>query len=268
MVNAMMMKKSSGTEYQSKPVDKQGFVHFNAKEHAVWQQLMQRQMPLVDRLACQQFQAGVARLGLDQEQIPQLPDVDQALQQSTGWNIEPVPALIEFEHFFELLASKRFPVATFIRRPDEIDYIKEPDIFHEIFGHCPMLTDPSFAAFTEYYGQTALQADEEQRRYLARLYWFTVEFGLVRENDLIKIFGGGILSSHQETQYCLDNESVYYQDFSVLDALRTPYRIDILQPTYFILDSIEQLFDLTKMDLLAAVEEAKRYGMYPPLFST
>ncbi|MDF5425942.1 phenylalanine 4-monooxygenase, partial [Vibrio parahaemolyticus] len=170
---------------------------------------------------------------------------NRVLMETTGWQVEPVPALIDFDRFFNLLGNKRFPVATFLRTRDEFDYLQEPDFFHEIFGHCAMLTNPDFAAFTEHYGQLGQAATPKQRAYLARLYWFTVEFGLVKEGDKTKIYGGGILSSPGETLYALESDAAIRDPFELQTVLRTPYRIDIMQPKYYVIDDFSQLFKIS-----------------------
>jgi phenylalanine-4-hydroxylase len=176
-----------------------------------------------------------------------------------------VPALIPFQTFFELLASKRFPVATFIRTPEELDYLQEPDIFHEIFGHCPLLTNPWFAEFTHTYGKLGLAASKEQRVYLARLYWMTIEFGLVDTPAGRRIYGGGILSSPKETVYSLSG-APEHQAFDPLEAMRTPYRIDILQPLYFVLPDLKRLFQLAQEDIMGLVQQAMTLGLHAPKF--
>ncbi|GAL17745.1 phenylalanine-4-hydroxylase [Vibrio maritimus] len=160
------------------------------------------------------------------------------------------------------MAARKFPVATFLRSREEFDYLQEPDFFHEIFGHCAMLTDPDFAQFTQHYGQLGYQADSKERVYLARLYWFTVEFGLVEQNGDLKIYGGGILSSPGETLYALDDERPLRQAFNVDNVLRTPYRIDIMQPTYFVLDDIRQLYELKQQNLSQDVARAMESGYF------
>merc|ERR1712108_72423 len=149
---------------------------------------------------------------------------------------------------------------------EEFDYLQEPDIFHEVFGHCPLLTNPAFAHFTHTYGKLGLAASKEDRVYLARLYWFTVEFGLVRAKDELKIYGGGILSSPGETIYALDSDTPLRNPLTAIDALRTPYRIDIMQPLYYILPEFDHLFELAEMDIMALVEQAKSLGLFSPLF--
>ncbi len=167
------------THYVAREPDAQGHIHYPDAEHAVWQTLVERQLKLLEGRACQEYLDGLDQLALPRERIPQLGEINRVLAATTGWQVERVPALIPFQRFFELLASKRFPVATFIRTPEELDYLQEPDIFHEIFGHCPLLTNPWFAEFTHTYGQLGLEASKEERVFLARLYWMTVEFGLV-----------------------------------------------------------------------------------------
>ncbi len=194
------------THYVAREPDAQGHIHYPDAEHAVWQTLVERQLKLLEGRACQEYLDGLDQLALPRERIPQLGEINRVLAATTGWQVERVPALIPFQRFFELLASKRFPVATFIRTPEELDYLQEPDIFHEIFGHCPLLTNPWFAEFTHTYGQLGLAASKEERVYLARLYWMTVEFGLVDTPAGRRIYGGGILSSPKETLYSLSSE--------------------------------------------------------------
>ena len=145
--------------------------------------------------ACDEFIRGLALLNLPNDRVPQLHEINAVLASTTGWQVVQVPALINFDSFFKLLANKQFPVATFIRSNEDFDYLQEPDVFHEIFGHCPLLTDPAFAHFTHTYGKLGYAASPKERQYLARLYWFTVEFGLVKTADGLRIYGGGILSS-------------------------------------------------------------------------
>ncbi len=164
-----MMHKQ--TTYVAKPVDERGFAVYTAEENAVWGQLIRRQQEIIRGRACEEFQQGLSLLNLSQDQVPQCPEVSKVLQKTTGWTLEPVPALISFDRFFELLADRRFPAATFIRRPEDLDYIQEPDIFHEIFGHCPLLTNPAYAEFAHTYGKLGLTANHEDRVMLARLFW-------------------------------------------------------------------------------------------------
>ncbi|WP_323844514.1 phenylalanine 4-monooxygenase [Microbulbifer magnicolonia] len=261
------MKKDAKkpSKYVARKPDEQGFIHYDDIEHQTWQRLIERQLKVVPGRACDEYLHGLELLDLPRDRIPQLEEVSSVLRRETGWEVARVPALIGFETFFGLLADRKFPVATFIRTPEEFDYLQEPDIFHEIFGHCAMLTNPAFANFTQKYGELGLKATPKERAYLARLYWFTVEFGLLNTSDGLRIYGGGILSSPKETMYALGNEPERY-DFDVLDALRTPYRIDIVQPIYYVLSDLQQLQQLTEIDLMAKVHQAMELGLFEPRF--
>ena len=260
------MTKKSPSTYKAKPVDAEGYAVYTPEEHQVWQELIARQIPVVKGRACDEYIQGIELLNLNSDRIPQCPDVSKILRSITGWTLEPVPALISFDRFFNLLANRKFPAATFIRRKEELDYLQEPDIFHEVFGHCPLLTNQAYADFTETYGRLGLNATPEDRIMLARLYWFTIEFGLIHSAAGLKIYGGGILSSKSETIYALDSDVPLRKPFEVLEALRTPYRIDIVQPVYFYIQSFDDLFKLIDMDLIALIHEARRLGMYQPLY--
>ncbi|MCK6265701.1 phenylalanine 4-monooxygenase [Vibrio sp. ZSDE26] len=254
------------SKYQSKPVNSDGSVAWSKSEDKAWSELYLRQLPLVKSRACQAYIDGLSMLNLPIDSVPQIKNINKELMTQTGWRLAPVPALISFDRFFELLADKQFPVATFLRTKEEFDYLQEPDFFHEVFGHCAMLTNPDFAHFTHIYGTLGKHASHTQRVYLARLYWFTVEFGLVKENGVTKIYGGGILSSPGETIYALDDRKPIHADFSVIDVLRTPYRIDIMQPIYYVLEDLKQLYHLSQDDLINAVNLAMELDLFPALF--
>lgn len=258
-----MVKASN---YESKIGDERGYISWSEQEHARWNALYDRQLPLVQERACKEYLQGIDILGLAADRVPQLPDINHVLQDCTGWQTVAVPALINFSEFFNLLANKQFPVATFLRSQDDFDYLQEPDIFHEVFGHCPLLTNPAFAHFTHTYGKLGLAASKEDRVALARLYWFTVEFGLVMEGDELKIYGGGILSSPGETRYALDSAAPSRTPLDVVQALRTPYRIDIMQPVYYILNDFSALFAIADMDIMQLVKEAHQLGLLAPQF--
>ena len=209
---------------------------------------------------------GLKVLGLDSKKIPQLPDVNKQMSSITGWTVKPVNALISAKDFFTLLSNRIFPAATFIRRAESLDYVKEPDIFHELFGHCPMLTQKEFADFTQQYALNVLSMSEDNWPLMQRLFWFTVEFGLIMTSQGLRAYGGGILSSIGETPYSIESDLPVRMLFNVLTVMRTPYRIDQMQPTYFVIESYKQLFDLMKEDLLPFIEQAKSLGEFPPLF--
>lgn len=254
------------TTYVSRQSDENGFIAWSAEENQIWADLVQRQLGCIAGKACDEYMAGLERLNLPLDRIPQLEEVNQVLRATTGWECAEVPALISFDRFFELLANKQFPVATFIRSREEFDYLQEPDIFHEIFGHCAMLTNADFAEFTHIYGKLGLAASKEDRVYLARLYWFTIEFGLMQTPAGLRIYGGGILSSPGETQYAMHSAAPERKVFDAVDVLRTPYRIDIMQPIYFCIQSIRQLFDLAHTDVMSLVQQAKALGLHAPKF--
>lgn len=254
------------TVYEARPVDANGYANYSAEENQVWHELITRQLPIVQNLACPEYLHGLQLLNLSKDKIPQCPEMSAILQHRTGWSIEPVPALISYANFFGLLATRRFPAATFIRRRDELDYLQEPDIFHETFGHCPLLTNKAVAEFTHTYGKLGLAASADDQVMLARLYWFTIEFGLINTPDGLRAYGGGILSSKGETVYSVDSPIPQRKPFDVLEILRTPYRIDIIQPIYYVIDSMDVLFELTNMDLMGLIREARRLGMYEPVF--
>lgn len=256
------------TSYIAKPVDSNGIAHYTDEENAVWHDLYVRQFPLVENRACAEYIQGLKLLNLTKDQIPQCPDVNARLRDITGWAIEPVAALIPFDKFFYLLANKKFPAATFIRTREELDYLREPDIFHEVFGHCPLLTNQAYADFTEMYGKLGLNASQTDRVMLARLYWFTIEFGLLKTSQGLRIYGGGILSSKEETIYSLESDKPQRKSFDPMDALRTPYRIDILQPIYFILENFSDLYQLIDMDLIGLIQKARALGEHAPAYPT
>jgi len=258
---------AKATVYTAKQPASDGTIDYSAQEHQIWSELISRQMAVINETACQPFLDGLLLLNLPLDRIPQLKQINQVLRDTSGWQVVPVPALIGFEKFFSLLAQKKFPVATFIRNRQDIDYLQEPDIFHEIFGHCAMLTNQHFATFTEHYGKLGLAATKQERVYLARLYWFTVEFGLVKSTDGLRIIGGGILSSPGETQYAYRKEAQISQ-LDPLTVFRTPYRIDIMQPQYFVLDNLAQLTALTKLDLMDLVRQAITLGLLPAQFQS
>lgn len=257
---------AKATKYVSKHADEHGFIEWTAQENDIWQRLYQRQITCIKDKACDEFLQGLEQLNLPKDRIPQLNEVNVVLKKTTGWQCYQVPALIGFAEFFKLLSEQKFPVATFIRSQDEFDYLQEPDIFHEIFGHCPLLTNPAFATFTQKYGELGLKASKEDRVYLARLYWFTIEFGLLNTEQGLRIYGGGVLSSPGETLYAMYDQNAQRKTLNVVDVLRTPYRIDILQPIYFMINAINDLEAISELDLMSLVEQARNLGLHKPLF--
>lgn len=254
--------QSTSRPYVAHLPDDQGYIHYDDSENQVWQTLYARQVKIIQDRACAAYFKGLERLGLSSTHVPQCKEVSEALRAHTGWSVTPVAALISFKAFFDLLAQKSFPAASFIRYPEDLDYLKEPDIFHEIFGHCPLLTDPAFAAFTEEVGRFGQTIGKEDRVMLARLYWFTVEFGLMQTPGTeLRIYGAGIISSKTESVYALESPLPQRKPFELIEVLRTPYRYDELQKTYFIIDSFERLYDMINGKLLAAFREANALGL-------
>ena len=256
------------TSYVSRKPDSKGFIHYNDDENAVWHDLISRQIPMLPDRACTPWIDAMHEMNFPKNRVPQLKDISKVLQEHTGWSVTGVPALIGFTDFFQLLANKQFPVATFIRSREDFDYIQEPDVFHEVFGHTPPLTDHRFAAFVEAYGKAGLAADASDHAMLARLFWFTVEFGLVNTEEGIRAYGSGIMSSPGELVYAVESDKPERKPFDAVEVLRTPYRIDILQPIYFVIESFDQLFDLAQSDLLGRIKEARKLGMHKPTYET
>ena len=255
------------TKYVARQPDSNGIVPYTEEENAIWAELYARQEKAIQGKACDEFTHGLELLKMPKDRVPQLEEVSRVLRKETGWEVAYVPALIPFGKFFELLANKQFPAATFVRTREELDYLQEPDIFHELFGHTPLLTNPHFAEFTHNYGKLGYAASKEDRVFLARMYWFTVEFGLLQPpgGDL-KIYGGGILSSIGETDYAMHSPKAIRKPFDIVEALRTPYRIDIMQPLYYVIENMAQLSEINGMDVMAKVAEARALGLHPPLF--
>ncbi len=252
--------------YRSKLPDQDGKIPYDAAEDAVWRNLLARQEKLLPGRVCDAFLAGLDALDLPRERIPQLAEINARLARTSGFGVAAVPALISPEKFFGLLAARRFPVATFIRRREEFDYLQEPDIFHEVFGHCPLLTNPDYADFLQRFGETALAAGKPYFWRLQRLFWFTVEFGLVAAKEGTRIFGAGIASSPGETHFALESGEPEHLPFDPVEIFRTPYRIDIYQPVYYVIEDFRQLRDLFDRDLVALMDQAKALGQLPPRF--
>jgi phenylalanine-4-hydroxylase len=254
------------SQYTAKLPDENGYIDYTPEENETWSILYNRMMTVVDDYACDEFLQGLKKLDLHSDRIPQMIEVSQKLQALTGWTVEPVAALIPLERFFQLLANKQFPAASFIRRREELDYLMEPDMFHEIFGHCPLLTDQRFADFTERYGKLALSLDEKDALLMQRLYWFTVEFGLIDTPSGLRNYGGGILSSFSETQYAIDSDVPHRHKIEDgAQVLRTPYRIDMKQVNYFVINDFDHLYSLLD-DPKAIIEKAHALGEFEAQF--
>jgi phenylalanine-4-hydroxylase len=216
---------------------------YSRDDHEVWRSLLGRQTALVQRHATPEFLEGLERLKLQPNAIPDFARINLLLAQATGWRVVAVPGLIHDQQFFAHLAQCCFPVTVWIRRPDELDYLAEPDLFHDFFGHVPMLLNPVFARFVQAYGAAGPKAVSHNAVHLlARLYWYTVEFGLIRAGIAWKVYGAGILSSAGEITYSVDSPRPHRLVFDLERIMRTNYMIDEFQKCYFVLDDLQQLF--------------------------
>ncbi len=224
----------------------QDWDHFTAEEHGVWDTLFERQSKQLPGRAADAFLEGLDVLHLSRPGIPNFEELSEKLTKATGWQVVAVPGLIPDDVFFDHLANRRFPAGNFIRRADQLDYLQEPDVFHDVFGHVPLLANPIFGDYMQAYGQGGLRSLEFGAIHkLARLYWYTVEFGLIRENDELKIYGAGIVSSHGESKFAIDSDSPNRIKLQLQRVMRTEYRIDDYQQTYFVIDSFEDLLRRT-----------------------
>ncbi|HET7086015.1 MAG TPA: phenylalanine 4-monooxygenase [Rhizomicrobium sp.] len=215
---------------------------YSAQEHAVWDRLFARQSGMLKGRVTRSFLKGLEVLKLSRPGIPDFAELSERLRRLTGWSVVAVPGLVPDAVFFEHLANRRFVAGRFIRRPDQLDYLQEPDVFHDLFGHVPLLSDPAFADYMQAYGAGGLKALRFGALHkLARLYWYTVEFGLIREDGALKLYGAGIVSSFGESVYALDDPAPNRVLFNLERVMRTQYRIDDYQQTYFVIDSFEDL---------------------------
>ena len=239
--------------FQTQPDDyviDQAWRDYSKEDHAIWRTLYERQSNLLPGRACRDYLNGLAGLPVAADGIPDFARLNRILSGTTGWRIVAVPGLVPDDVFFRHLANRRFPATRWIRRANQMDYLQEPDVFHDVFGHVPMLMNPIFADYLQDYGIKGLRALELNcLPYLARLYWYTVEFGLIRTSKGLRIYGSGIVSSYRESIYCLESEMPERTPFDLERVMRTRYRIDDLQEIYFVIDSFKQLFAATQGDL-------------------
>lgn len=227
----------------------QGWENYSADEHGIWQTLYERQMKLLPGRACDEFVAGMRDLPIEADRIPDFRRLSEVLMKRTGWQVVAVPGLVPDDVFFEHLANRRFPSGQFIRRPDQLDYLQEPDVFHDVFGHVPMLMNPVIADYIQAYGEGGLRAKQlGMLDNLARVYWYTVEFGLVEQKDGLRIYGAGIASSYTESIFAVDDPSPNRVRFDLERIMRTRYRIDDFQETYFVVRNLEELLELARID--------------------
>jgi phenylalanine-4-hydroxylase len=246
----------------------QGWDNYTPAEHATWKTLFERQMRLLEGRACDEFVAGMKALPIAADCIPDFRRMSEVLMKHTGWQVVAVPGLVPDDVFFNHLAHRRFPAGQFIRRADQLDYLEEPDVFHDVFGHVPMLMNPIMADFIQAYGEGGLRAQKlGHLDMLARVYWYTVEFGLVRQKGNtgdLRIYGGGIASSYSESIFSLDSPSPNRVRFDLPRVMRSLYRIDDFQETYFVLDKLEDLLALAQVDFGPLYEEVARLAPLPP----
>ena len=224
---------------------------YSADDHATWATLYARQREVLAGRASDEFIQAQDAMGMTPDRIPRFADLNEVLRDATGWTLIGVEGLLPELDFFDHLANRRFPVTWWIRRPDQVDYIEEPDLFHDLFGHVPLLMNPLFADYMQAYGRGGLKAHAigpEALQQLTRLYWYTVEFGLIRQADGLRIYGAGIVSSKGESLYSLESEAPNRIGFDLERIMRTRYRIDTFQKTYFVIDSFQQLMQATAPD--------------------
>ncbi|MDB5761206.1 MAG: phenylalanine 4-monooxygenase [Herminiimonas sp.] len=241
----------------------QNWAAYTPEQHALWRKLYQRQARLVPGRACDIFIDSLA--GLDAaERIPQFDRISETLYKATRWQLAAVPGLVPDQTFFEHLAKRRFPVTVWLREPHEFDYIVEPDVFHDFFGHVPLLFNPVFADHLQEYGKGGLKAlSLDGLKFLARLYWYTVEFGLIESPQGLRVYGAGILSSGGEIEHCMKSAQPHRIRFDVERVMRTLYKIDSYQETYFVIRDFHQLFDDTAPDFTPIYQRLKTLEALP-----
>ncbi|NLG76450.1 MAG: phenylalanine 4-monooxygenase [Xanthomonadaceae bacterium] len=237
----------------------QEWERYSLEDHEIWKALYARQIKLLERYAAPEFIVGARALAAPSDRIPRMEDTNRILSAATGWQVVAVPGLIPEEHFFAHLANRRFPVTVWIRRWEELDYLVEPDIFHDFFGHVPLLTNPVFARFMQAYGAAGAKAIAAGGlKMLARLYWYMVEFGLLRTREGLRVYGSGILSSKGETVYSVESTTPNRIAFDLVRVMRTDYLIDDFQKTYFVIDRFEDLFEAAYNTDFAPIYEKYR----------
>ena len=239
-------------------VVEQPWAAYTAVDHDVWTQLFERQRTLLAGRASEAFLVAQDAMGMTPDAIPKFSELNNILQRTTGWTLVGVEGLLPELTFFDHLANRRFPVTWWIRKPEQLDYLAEPDLFHDLFGHVPLLMNPVFADYMAAYGRGGVKAHgigPEALVNLTRLYWYTVEFGLIREADGLRIYGSGIVSSKGESIYSLESPAPNRIGFDLERIMRTRYRIDTYQKTYFVIDGFEQLMAATKPDFVPYYEQ-------------
>lgn len=229
---------------------------YTEEDHATWRKLFSTQAATLPGRACDEFIAGLHGLDMATGGIPLFDDLSALLEAATGWRIVAVPGLVPDDVFFGLMANRRFPVSWWIRKPDQMDYLQEPDVFHDVYGHVPLLMNPVFADYMQAYGEGGLRSGKfNALAKLARLYWYTVEFGLINTAQGLRIYGSGILSSRTESIFALESDAPNRLQFDLKRVMSTRYRIDTFQKTYFVINSFKDLFDATATDFAPLYSE-------------
>ncbi|HYS13839.1 MAG TPA: phenylalanine 4-monooxygenase [Burkholderiaceae bacterium] len=243
----------------------QGWERYTQQEHGVWKTLYARQSKLLPGHACDEFVQGMQALPIGADAIPDFRRLSDVLMKHTGWQVVAVPGLVPDEVFFDHLANRRFPAGQFVRRADQLDYLEEPDVFHDVFGHVPMLLNPVIADYIQAYGVGGLRAQRlGVLTHLARVYWYTVEFGLLEQKEGLRIYGSGIVSSYSETRFALEDASPNRLRFNLERAMRTRYRIDDFQETYFVIRSLDELLQLAHIDFAPLYERVVKQSEFEP----
>ena len=239
---------------------------YTSADHATWATLFERQREILVDRAAREFLENQQKFGMTPQAIPKFTDLNRVLKNATGWELIGVEGLLPELTFFDHLANRRFPVTWWIRKPEQIDYISEPDLFHDLFGHVPLLLNPVFADYMQAYGKGGVKAHgigPEALANLTRLYWYTVEFGLIQQDDGLRIYGSGIVSSKGESIHCLESPAPNRIGFDLKRIMRTRYRIDTYQKTYFVIDSYEQLMRATEPDFTPLYAELAAQDSIP-----
>ena len=239
---------------------------YSETDHEVWRTLFLRQRDLLQGRACREFLDSQDAMGISDAGIPRFSDLNEKLAASSGWTLIGVQGLLPELDFFEHLANRRFPVTWWIRKPEQLDYLSEPDLFHDLFGHVPLLMNPIFADYMQAYGRGGVKAHgigPEALAQLTRLYWYTVEFGLIDTPEGLRIYGSGIVSSGGESVHCLESPAPNRIGFDLLRVMRTRYRIDTYQKTYFVIGGFDQLFDATRPDFRPYYEQLASAPTFP-----
>lgn len=223
---------------------RQVYANYTAEDFEVWKLLYERQIKNLPEAASKSHLEGLDKINFVADEIPNFDKTNALLKQMTGWKLAVVPGIVPDYTFFELMSNRNFPATTWLRKMEELDYLEEPDMFHDVFAHVPLLTNQAFVNFLEELSKIGLNycSNDYAIELLSRIYWFTVEFGLIRENEQLRIYGAGILSSAGETKFCLTDEPPHY-DFNVRQIAETPYRKDVFQDRYFVINSYEQLYE-------------------------